>query len=211
MPGPRWPRARHELRARRSLTALEVDAVTSNATCDKKLATAMVGSFPEPAWFTESLRGRPFKIAMGDSLIASNTWTRSPAYVNEQERAGIPQPPTAASTSKWAGARWFIERLGGAPRFPEYAEQPATSYEVQEAYHPPAVTGKISRGPLHYSALWKTAQRMTSKPVKFGAISATCLPMMLWNEYYKHDQELTTTSRRRSTRSCANWRRRDAR
>ena len=32
---------------------------------------------------------------------------------------------------------------------------------------------------------------MTSKPVKFGAISATCLPMMLWNEYYKHDQELT--------------------
>ena len=39
-----------------------------NATKDMVLATAMVGSFPKPGWFTESLRGRPFKVAMGDSL-----------------------------------------------------------------------------------------------------------------------------------------------
>jgi len=39
-----------------------------NATKDKKLPTAMIGSFPRPSWFTESLRGRPFKVALGDSL-----------------------------------------------------------------------------------------------------------------------------------------------
>jgi hypothetical protein len=38
------------------------------ATKDKILPTAMIGSFPRPTWFTENLRGRPFKVALGDSL-----------------------------------------------------------------------------------------------------------------------------------------------
>ena len=175
-----------------------------NGTRDKKLATAMVGSFPKPAWFTESLRGRPFKIAMGDSLYREQYIDAVACYVNEQERAGL-DILTDGDTRfdlEVGGRSWFfyvIERLGGisgardTSHFLEYADiKPGhILYEVQEAYHPPAVTGKITRGPLHYSALWKTAQRMTSKPVKFGAISATCLPMMLWNEHYKNDQDLT--------------------
>src|SRR6201988_3827966 len=175
-----------------------------NATRDKKLATAMVGSFPKPAWFTESLRGRPFKIAMGDSLYREQYVDAVACYVNEQERAGL-DILTDGDTRfdlEVGGRSWFfyvIERLGGISgyransHFREAADiKPGhILYEVQEAYHPPAVTGKITRGPLHYSALWKTAQRMTSKPVKFGAISATCLPMMLWNEHYRNDQELT--------------------
>ena len=175
-----------------------------NGTRDKKLATAMVGSFPKPAWFTESLRGRPFKIAMGDSLYREQYVDAVACYVNEQERAGL-DILTDGDTRfdlEVGGRSWFfyvIERLGGisgardTSHFLEYADiKPGhILYEVQEAYHPPAVTGKITRGPLHYSALWKTAQKMTSKPVKFGAISATCLPMMLWNEHYKNDQELT--------------------
>jgi methionine synthase II (cobalamin-independent) len=175
-----------------------------NGTRDKKLTTAMVGSFPKPAWFTESLRGRPFKIAMGDSLYREQYVDAVACYVNEQERAGL-DILTDGDTRfdlEVGGRSWFfyvIERLGGisgardTSHFLEYADiKPGhILYEVQEAYHPPAVTGKITRGPLHYSAIWKTAQKMTSKPVKFGAISATCLPMMLWNEHYKNDQELT--------------------
>jgi methionine synthase II (cobalamin-independent) len=175
-----------------------------NGTRDKKLATAMVGSFPKPAWFTESLRGRPFKIAMGDSLYREQYVDAVACYINEQERAGL-DILTDGDTRfdlEVGGRSWFfyvIERLGGisgardTSHFLEYADiKPGhILYEVQEAYHPPAVTGKITRGPLHYSALWKTAQKMTSKPVKFGAISATCLPMMLWNEHYKNDQDLT--------------------
>jgi 5-methyltetrahydropteroyltriglutamate--homocysteine methyltransferase len=175
-----------------------------NVTRDKKLTTAMVGSFPKPAWFTESLRGRSFKIAMGDSLYREQYVDAVACYMNEQERAGLDILTDGDSRFdlEVGGRSWFfyvIERLGGisgardTSHFLEYADiKPGhILYEVQEAYHPPAVTGKITRGPLHYSAIWKTAQKMTSKPVKFGAISATCLPMMLWNEHYKNDQELT--------------------
>ncbi|MPZ73965.1 MAG: hypothetical protein GEU74_12175 [Nitriliruptorales bacterium] len=64
-------------------------------------------------------------------------------------------------------------------------------YEVQEAYQPPSVVQQLSRGPLHFTPIWKVAQRQASKPVKFGTISAACLPMMLWNEHYSSDRDLT--------------------
>ncbi len=174
------------------------------ATREKKLVTAMVGSFPRPSWFTESLRGRPFKVAMGDSLYREQYIDAVACYLNEQERAGLDllTDGDARFDLEVGGRSWFfyvIERLGGiagyrdSSHFLEYADiKPGhILYEVQEAYHPPAVVGSISRGPLHYAAIWKTAQRMSARPVKFGAISATCLPMMLWNEHYRSDQELT--------------------
>ena len=174
-----------------------------NATKDTKLPTAMVGSFPKPTWFTESLRGRPFKVAMGDSLYREQYIDAVACYMNEQEQAGL-DIFTDGDTRfdlEVGGRSWFfytIERLKGiggfrdSSHFLDYADiKPGhILYEVQEAYHPPAVTDKVTRGPLHFSAIWKTAQKMTSKPVKFGSISATCLPMMLWNEHYKTDHEL---------------------
>ncbi len=174
-----------------------------NATKNKKLPTAMVGSFPRPSWYTESLRGRPFKVALGDSLYREQYMDAVACYVNEQERAGLDilTDGDARFDLEVGGRSWFfyaIERLNGiagfrdSSHFLEYADfKPGhILYEVQEAYHPPAVVGKITRGPLHYSAIWKTAQKMTDRPVKFGAISATCLPMMLWNEHYKNDQDM---------------------
>jgi 5-methyltetrahydropteroyltriglutamate--homocysteine methyltransferase len=174
-----------------------------NATKNKKLTTAMVGSFPRPSWYTESLRGRPFKVALGDSLYREQYMDTVACYVNEQERAGLDilTDGDARFDLEVGGRSWFfyaIERLNGvagfrdSSHFLEYADfKPGhILYEVQEAYHPPAVVGKITRGPLHYAAIWKTAQKMTDKPVKFGAISATCLPMMLWNEHYKNDQDM---------------------
>jgi 5-methyltetrahydropteroyltriglutamate--homocysteine methyltransferase len=174
-----------------------------NATKDKKLPTAMVGSFPRPSWFTESLQGRPFKVALGDSLYREQYMDAVACYINEQERAGLDilTDGDARFDLEVGGRSWFfyaIERLNGisgfrdSSHFLDYAAiKPGhILYEVQEAYHPPAVVGKITRGPLHYAAIWKTAQKMTDKPVKFGAISATCLPMMLWNEHYKNDQDL---------------------
>ena len=174
-----------------------------NATKDKKLPTAMVGSFPKPTWFTESLRGRPFKVAMGDSLYREQYIDAVACYMNEQEQAGL-DIFTDGDTRfdlEVGGRSWFfytIERLNGvsgfrdSSHFLDYADiKPGhILYEVQEAYHPPAVTDKVTRGPLHFSAIWKTAQKMAGKPVKFGSISATCLPMMLWNEYYKTDHAL---------------------
>ena len=39
------------------------------ATQDLILPTAVIGSFPRPSWYTESLNGRSFKKAMGDALF----------------------------------------------------------------------------------------------------------------------------------------------
>ncbi len=174
-----------------------------NATKDKQLPTAMIGSFPRPSWFTESLRGRPFKVALGDSLYREQYIDAVACYLNEQERAGLDilTDGDARFDLEVGGRSWFfypIERLNGiagfrdSSHFLDYGDiKPGhILYEVQEAYHPPAVVGKITRGPLHYAAVWKTAQKMTTKPVKFGAISATCLPVMLWDEHYQNDQAL---------------------
>jgi len=173
------------------------------ATKDLVLPTAMVGSFPRPSWFTESLRGRPLKVALGDSLYREQYTDAVACYVNEQERAGLDilVDGDARFDLEVGGRSWFfytIERLNGiggyrdSSHFLEYADiQPGDIlFEVQEAYHPPAVTGEISRGPLHFAAAWKLAQRMTDRPLKFGSISASCLPMMLWNEHYPNDQAL---------------------
>jgi 5-methyltetrahydropteroyltriglutamate--homocysteine methyltransferase len=174
-----------------------------NATKNTSLATAMVGSFPKPTWFTQNLHGRPFKVAMGDSTYREQYLDAVACYLSEQERAGL-DVLTDGDTRfdlEVGGRSWFfytIERLNGVSGFKdkshflEYGDfKPGhILYEVQEAYHPPAVTGKITRGPLHFTAIWKTAQKMSSRPVKFGTISATCLPMMLWNEHYANDHEM---------------------
>ncbi len=173
------------------------------ATKDMVLPTAMVGSFPRPSWYTESLQGRPFKVAMGDSLYREQYTDAVACYVNEQERAGLDilVDGDARFDLEVGGRSWFfytIERLKGiegyrdSSHFLEYADMEPGDilYEVQEAYHPPAVTGPIERGPLHFSAIWKMAQRMTDRPLKFGSISATCLPMMLWNEHYPNDEAM---------------------
>jgi 5-methyltetrahydropteroyltriglutamate--homocysteine methyltransferase len=52
------------------------------------------------------------------------------------------------------------------------------------------VGGRIEAGPLQYAALWRTAQRFTDRPVKFGAISAQTLAKMLVNRHYASEREL---------------------
>src|SRR5205823_1839656 len=52
------------------------------------------------------------------------------------------------------------------------------------------VTAKLARGPLEYTALWKVAQRLSDRPVKFGAICAPALASMLWDEHYRDDKAL---------------------
>ena len=63
-------------------------------------------------------------------------------------------------------------------------------WEAQEADQPGVVREKLTRGPLEYAALWQVAQRMTDRPVKFGAICAPALASMLWNEFYDDDKAM---------------------
>ena len=148
-----------------------------NATQGLTLPTAMVGSFPRPSWYTESLRGRPLKVALGDSLYREQYTDAVACYINEQERAGLDVlvDGDARFDLEVGGRSWFfytIERLTGiegyrdSSHFLEYADmQPGDIlYEVQEAYHPPAVTGKISgwRPPEPRATASRSAHSMTS-------------------------------------------------
>jgi len=99
---------------------------------------------------------------------------------------------TAALTSRSAAKSWFfypIERLGGIHGHRSTSQgwmarhdiRPGKIlWEVQEAYQTAIVKEKLTRGPLEYAALWQIAQRLTDRPVKFGAICAPALASMLW-------------------------------
>ena len=59
-----------------------------------------------------------------------------------------------------------------------------------EAYRPAVVGEAVAGVGLEYAALFKTAQRLTARPVKFGAITAQSLAKMLVNRHYASDREL---------------------
>jgi len=166
------------------------------------LPTAITGSYPRPVWFDASLNGRPFKAALGESLFREQYLDAVAAVINAQEAAGLDIVTDGDSRFDLAvgGKSWFfypIERLGGLEGHRDTSQSWMSRYsfkpghilwEVQEAYQPPVVTNKLTRGPWQYTALWQVAQRLTDKPVKFGAICAPALASMLWNEFYADDR-----------------------
>ena len=168
------------------------------------LPTAITGSYPRPLWFDISLNGRSFKSALGESLFREQYLDAVAAVINAQEAAGLDIVTDGDSRFDLAvgGKSWFfypIERLGGIEGHRDTSQgwmgrlglRPGKIlWEVQEAYQPAIVKHKLSRGPLEYTAIWQIAQRLTDRPVKFGAICAPALASMLWNEHYPDDKQM---------------------
>lgn len=173
-------------------------------TRDMVMPTAITGSYPRPAWFDASLDGRSFKSALGNSLFREQYLDAVACIVNAQEAAGLDIVTDGDSRFDLAvgGKSWFfypIERLGGVTGHRDTSRgwmarhglRPGKIlWEVQEAYQPGVVTQKLTRGPLEYAALWQAAQRLTDRPMKFGAICAPALASMLWDEYYRDDKAM---------------------
>ena len=174
-----------------------------NATRDLVLPTTITGSYPRPHWFTEELRGRGFKDALGDSRFREQYLDAVTCLVLEQEMAGLDFVTDGDSRFDLTvgGKSWFyyvIERLGGITG----AQDRSTGggwkslrpghilYEVMEAYQPAVVGAKLAGGALQYSALFKTAQRLANRPVKFGAITAQSLAKMLVDRHYGSDRDV---------------------
>src|SRR4029450_8225373 len=174
-----------------------------NATRDQILPTSITGSYPRPHWFTEELRGRGFKDAMGDSRFREQYLDAVACLVREQEMAGLDIVTDGDSRFDLTvgGKSWFfyvIERLRGITGHVDRAtgggwrSLPAGHIlrEGMEAYQPAGVGEAITAGPLQSSALFKTAQRLSARPVKFGAITAQSLAKMLVNRHYASDRDL---------------------
>jgi 5-methyltetrahydropteroyltriglutamate--homocysteine methyltransferase len=173
------------------------------ATRDAVLPTAITGSYPRPSWFTETLRGRAFKDALGDSTFREQYLDAVSCLIREQERAGLHIVSDGDSRFDLTvgGKSWFfypIERLTGITGHVDRSRAGGWNtirpghilYEVMEAYQPAIVGEKVGAGPLDYASLYKVAQRFTERPVKFGAISAQTLAKMLVDRHYASEREL---------------------
>jgi 5-methyltetrahydropteroyltriglutamate--homocysteine methyltransferase len=174
-----------------------------SATRDLVLPTTITGSYPRPHWFTEELRGRGFKDALGDSRFREQYLDAVACLVREQEMAGLDIVTDGDSRFDLTvgGKSWFyyvIERLRGITG----AQDRSTGggwrslrpghilYEVMEAYQPAVVGEPLGGAGLQYAALFKAAQRLSTRPVKFGAITAQSLAKMLVNRHYGGDRDV---------------------
>jgi 5-methyltetrahydropteroyltriglutamate--homocysteine methyltransferase len=174
-----------------------------NATRDLVLPTTITGSYPRPHWFSEELRGRRFKDALGDSRFREQYLDAVACLIRDQELAGLDLVTDGDSRFDLTvgGKSWFfyvIERLSGITGHVDRAAAGGWRglppghilREVVEAYQPAVVGGAIASDRLEYAALFKVAQRLSARPVKFGAITGQSLAKMLVNRHYPSDRAL---------------------
>jgi 5-methyltetrahydropteroyltriglutamate--homocysteine methyltransferase len=62
-------------------------------------------------------------------------------------------------------------------------------HDQLEARVLPRIIGQLGPGNLQYSAMWKVAQRLTGKPVKFGTIMPELLAAAVQDDHYKDPVE----------------------
>jgi methionine synthase II (cobalamin-independent) len=171
---------------------------------DHPLLTTITGSLPRPHWFVANLQGRPFSLAMTDMAFREQYTDAVASYLSDQARAGLDllTDGDARCDCDVGGRSWFsyaAERLDGLAGHHMGRGRTASSrdkgpgdimFEVLETRVLPNVIGPVRRGPLEYARVWKAAQRLTRKPVKFGAISGQMLATGVNDRHYKDRREL---------------------
>jgi 5-methyltetrahydropteroyltriglutamate--homocysteine methyltransferase len=168
-----------------------------------KLPTTITGSLPRPAWYTENLGARSFRDAIADARYREQYTDAVGTNVRDQERAGldIVTDGDARFDTDVGGMSWFqyparrFKGLAGGDYFKTRKGYGGTAkgdliFEVMESRIMPRCVDKIERGPLHYTALWKIAQGMTGRPVKFGTITPELIGTSIGNDYYSSQEEL---------------------
>jgi 5-methyltetrahydropteroyltriglutamate--homocysteine methyltransferase len=171
---------------------------------DRALLTTITGSLPRPQWFAANLHGRPFSLAMTDVAFREQYTDAVASYLSDQARAGLDllTDGDARCDCDVGGRSWFsyaAERLEGLEGHHVGRGRTASSrdkaagdimFEVLETRVLPNVTSAVRRGPLEYARVWKVAQRLTRKPVKFGAISGQMLATGVNDRHYRDRRDL---------------------
>jgi 5-methyltetrahydropteroyltriglutamate--homocysteine methyltransferase len=167
------------------------------------LPTTITGSLPRPSWYTENLAMRSFRDAIADARFREQYTDAVGTFVRDQERAGldIVTDGDARFDSDVGGMSWFqyparrLKGLGGGDYHRTRKGYGGTRkgdiiFEVMESRVMPRCVGKIERGPLHYAYLWRVAQGLTSRPVKFGTIVPDLIGTSIGNDHYARQEEL---------------------
>ena len=58
-------------------------------------------------------------------------------------------------------------------------------HDYLEARVMPRIVGPVGRGEMQYAEIWKAAQRLTPKPVKFGTVTPELVAFAVQDEHYK--------------------------
>jgi 5-methyltetrahydropteroyltriglutamate--homocysteine methyltransferase len=169
-------------------------------TKDIMLPTTITGSLPRPSWYTENLGTRHFLEAMVTRRFREQYEDALACYLRDQELAGLDivtdgdcrfdddvggQSWTAYPPNHMSGLDAAHPEATPAGRGGVSFPRGHILHDYLESRVMPVITGKIGRGNLQYTAMWKAAQRFTKRPVKFGAVSAEIVAFALQDRYYK--------------------------
>ena len=175
-----------------------------NATKDLILPTTIIGSLPRPSWFTENIGSNTFLRSMMNSRYREQYTDAVAVHLTDQETVGLDicTDGDAHYDEEVGGQSWTSYPLYHMEGFDKANPQAAIMrtggvafpmghilHDYLEARVMPKIVGPIGRGDLQYTAMWKTAQRMTSKPVKFGTITPELLAAAVDDKYYKDPVE----------------------
>jgi 5-methyltetrahydropteroyltriglutamate--homocysteine methyltransferase len=174
------------------------------ATAGIMLPTTITGSLPRPLWQDESLGSRTFLEALRNSRFREQYIDAVAVHIKDEEAAGLDvlTDGDAHYDEEVAGNSWVsypLLRMAGldaANPQPSKSRQGGPPFPMGHILHDylearvlPKVVGPIGRGKLQYAAMWKAAQRLTRKPIKFGTIGPELLATSVEDAYYKDPVE----------------------
>ena len=169
------------------------------------LPTSIIGSLPRPSWYDAVLGSQSFLQAMLHSRYREEYEDAVSCFLRAQETAGLDicTDGDAHYDEQVAGMSWQSYALTHMDGFA--ATPQPTAYKIGAVAFPrghilhdslearvfPRIVGPVSRGRLQYAAMWKVAQRMTKRPIKFGTILPELLAAAVEDDYYKDPVERT--------------------
>jgi 5-methyltetrahydropteroyltriglutamate--homocysteine methyltransferase len=170
------------------------------ATSGITLPTTVTGSLPRPSWYTENLGTKSFLDAMVISRFREQYVDALSAYLREQEVAGldIVTDGDCRFDQDVGGQSWTSypphHMTGFEQSHPKLARAGAGGiafprghilHDYLEARVMPKIIGPVGRGEMQYAEIWKAAQRLTSRPVKFGTVTPELVAFAVQDEHYK--------------------------
>jgi 5-methyltetrahydropteroyltriglutamate--homocysteine methyltransferase len=120
-------------------------------------------------------------------------------YLNQQEIAGLDifSDGDVRFTQDIGGQSWTSyppSHMDGFDRKPKPAPiggggigfpRGHILHDYIEARVMPSIVGPVGRGDMQYATMWKAAQRMTHKPVKFGTVTPELVAFAVQDFHYK--------------------------
>ena len=169
------------------------------------LPTSIIGSLPRPSWYSATLGSRTFLEAMVNARYREQYEDAVSTFLRAQETAGLDicTDGDAHYDEEVGGMSWqsyapaHMSGFNASPQ-PTIYDVGAVAYprghilhDFLEARVLPKIVGPVGRGNLQYAAMWKVAQRMTKRPVKFGTILPELLAASVADDHYRDPIERT--------------------